>query len=53
MFRRPETLFAGDCSVRPKKEGQFPGINVRELALLDEKGKRTSQHASLTTDYYL
>ena len=36
------------------RRGQTDG-SVREesLTLLDEKGKRTSQHASLVTDYYL
>jgi tRNA1Val (adenine37-N6)-methyltransferase len=36
------------------RKGCSAGFPVEEsLTLLDEKGKRTSQHASLVTDYYL
>jgi len=36
------------------RRGKFGGSPAEEfLTLLDERGKRTSQHASLVTDYYL
>lgn len=40
--------------VQFKRKGENSDAPVEEvLTLLNEKGKRTSQHASLTTDYYL
>lgn len=40
--------------VQFKRRGESPESPAEEtLTLLNEKGKRTSQHASLTTDYYL
>ncbi len=40
--------------VRFVRKGRGVGAPLEEtLTLLDEKGKRTSQHASLITDYYL
>jgi len=40
--------------VQFKRKGAFQGLPHEEtLTLLDERGKRTSQHASLVTDYYL
>ena len=40
--------------VQFKRKGTLLGLLHEEtLTLLDERGKRTSQHASLVTDYYL
>lgn len=40
--------------VQFRRKGRFDGQPQEEsLTLLDEKGRRTSQHASLVTDYYL